>query len=993
MGSRQPKERGSGSSPGADMAQPPEAASLRRPRIVDRLPFRTRFVIGAVALLLTTHAGMLAYSATRHSPTMLEPAFLAAGLSHYKFRHFKLFCVNPPLVRMVAALPVMAAGYEMDWSRFHDAPGARPEYALGTDFLRSNGERSFWLFTIARWACIPFSLMGALFCFSWSRELWGRDDAGLISLILWCFGPNILAHGELITTDCAAASFGVGAAYFFWRWLKHRTWARAGLAGLLFALAQLSKLSWLFLYGLWPALWLFWIWGERRGAGDRDARPRSAVLVSALQLAYILGIGLYLTNLAYGFSGTGTRLGEFQFVSQMLGGNQPGQAGNRFADSALGHIVVPVPSHYLLGFDLQEKDFEDLGQSSYLRGEWKEGGWWYYYLYALAVKTPHGTQMMLLLATFTIIYASMRRFDDTSSIRGRDLAVLLMPALLLLALVSSQLEFNQHFRYVLPVLGFAFVTVGAAASWRSPIPRAFWSPRARLAMAIGWRSLLVVSMLATITSTLGVYPHQLAYFNEIAGGPLNGPRHLLGSNVDWGQGLLALDEVLDVRPDWGPVALLGSGSPDLLGVRVVPERAQRPMASFAGYSHIAVTANELAGEGQASRSNGSPSRDAGILAALRRQRPVDVTDYSILVFETGPLLGPLRRGHESEGSRGGAEANGSGIALPTSLPSLADARDAKPSVSTLTHILLLHGPLDTRAKAPVSGLEALRILTDERRATAAFGQSPFVRTRNGLRYKIDSVLVSEEEGSGESHRDQCLSTFADLGLPPTYPITLQSGAGSIQDLVSESVANFSLAQREITWTAIAYARYLPPARRWTDRFGRTTTFSELLQHLIDKGYSGQSCGGLHVLQAIAAIVEADYRSGILDRRTRLAGRSFLRSALEQALLSQSENGSWDISWFRPDPDETSRTGDPSSIDSRFVVTGHMLQLMHELRNPPRQAILRATRWLIEVLEKLPKGSKPTGVKVCPLTHALVGVQRSCRDRDVSRELQSLFATH
>jgi hypothetical protein len=41
----------------------------------------------------------------------------------------------------------------------------------------------------------------------------------------------------------------------------------------------------------------------------------------------------------------------------------------------------------------------------------------------------------------------------------------------------------------------------------------------------------------TVTSSLSVYPHSLSYFNELAGGPKCGPRHLLNSNIDWGQDL------------------------------------------------------------------------------------------------------------------------------------------------------------------------------------------------------------------------------------------------------------------------------------------------------------------------------------------------------------------------------------------------------------------------------------------------------------------------
>ena len=51
------------------------------------------------------------------------------------------------------------------------------------------------------------------------------------------------------------------------------------------------------------------------------------------------------------------------------------------------------------------------------------------------------------------------------SVRVRDVIVLLSPALAVLILVSSQLEFNHHVRYVLPVLGFTFVFTGVTACW------------------------------------------------------------------------------------------------------------------------------------------------------------------------------------------------------------------------------------------------------------------------------------------------------------------------------------------------------------------------------------------------------------------------------------------------------------------------------------------------------------------------------------------------
>ncbi len=579
-------------SEGSAPAAPKDAHDARAQSLgfLDRLRSSKWLVICAVILLLTIHAGMLAYSATRHSPTMNEPGHLVAGLSHWKFGRFEVYRVNPPLVHYVAAIPVILAGYNEDWSGFYDSPGARPEFKMGEDFIKANGERSIWLFTIARWGCIPFSLIGGLFCFFWSRELWSSSLAGLITLTLWCFEPNILAHGELITTDCAATSFGVGAAYFFWRWLKQPTWERTFVAGLLLGLAQVTKTTWIILFALWPLLWLYWVAsGWRRPSEDRQtsSNPREAIRQLS-QLTGILLLGLYVLNLGYGFDGTFTELKDYTFVSKAFTGlKDAGDPGNRFAESWLGELPVPVPRQYLRGIDLQKKDFESFGQPSYLRGEWKQGGWWYYYIYGLAVKTPHGSQAMLILAIITVLNSWRKKRHSSNSpqpgawegsgVRLRDLVVLLATAVVVLILVSSQLEFNHHVRYVLPVLAFTFIFIGGTASWlrtrlsvkteqhtnshqwtldcsglkrQTPLSNRTMSSSSteaaqvirRLvgerAVLLGCRILIAISLLATMASTFRTYPHQLAYFNEVAGGPQNGYKHLLHSNLDWGQDLL-----------------------------------------------------------------------------------------------------------------------------------------------------------------------------------------------------------------------------------------------------------------------------------------------------------------------------------------------------------------------------------------------------------------------------------------------------------------------
>ena len=552
----------------------------------------------SVLVLLATQAGLLAYSATRHSPTHLEPAFLAAGISHWQFGRFELYRVNPPLVRMVAALPVLAMGCETEWSRFYEGPGSRAEFPLGEDFIKANGPASIPLFFYARWACIPFNLIGAFFAYRWAKELYG-NAAGLVTLTLYVFEPNLLAHGELITPDGACTAFGILAGYTFWRWLKQPTWVRTALAGGALGLAELSKMSWLILFGLWPLLWMIWRWLEARKVESPESGDKSRIensnavssnsqrLISYAsssvpqpstlnpqpslpQLATILLLAVYLVNMGYAFDGFGTPFKDFQFVSTTLTGlDKPGAPGNRFRETWLGSLPVPLPKQYVLGFDTQKKDLEAYEMKSYLRGEWKDEGWWYYYLYGLLVKVPCGTWGLFVL----VILSRLVRRDRP--VPFRDELVLLTPAAVLLAVVSSQTEFNIHLRYVFPSLGLAIIFLGQAERC---LTRWFSLSRAATIGLIGY----------SLISVLLVYPHHLAYFNDFAGGTRNGYKHLLGSSLDWGQELIALKKAQDTGliPS-ERVLVLSDATYDstTIGLRSVPLPSQDPLARRGAVEH------------------------------------------------------------------------------------------------------------------------------------------------------------------------------------------------------------------------------------------------------------------------------------------------------------------------------------------------------------------------------------------------------------------------
>lgn len=171
-------------------------------------------------------------------------------------------------------------------------------------------------------------------------------------------------------------------------------------------------------------------------------------------------------------------------------------------------------------------EFDRMGHFAFLFGEFSMRGWWWYFPAAVALKTTLGSLILLL---FT---------------RGRGFEALAAAVATLLVAMPSHLDLGV--RYVLPVY----------------VPIAFAGAAAFVSMRWRW---LGVALLAwhTVASAI-VHPDAIAYFNEAAG---RQPwRLLLDSNVDWGQDVLRLRDVVRARKiDNIGLAVMGWHDWDKLG--------------------------------------------------------------------------------------------------------------------------------------------------------------------------------------------------------------------------------------------------------------------------------------------------------------------------------------------------------------------------------------------------------------------------------------------
>lgn len=491
-----------------------------------------------LATLLIIQTWLIGHMAWRKSPTNDEIAHLPAAVLYLQHQRFELYRVNPPLARLIAGLPVVLAGPKTDWSSFDASVGKRTEWAVGYDFVEANADRYLWLLFLARVGCLPFALGGTIVLWVWSRDF-GGTSAAVLSSTLWAFSPSVLGNAALLTCDVPAAAMGIFAGWRFSCWLKSLATADAFLAGVAAGLAMGTKTVWIILPAIWLPLWLALVWNKARAESLSKMQSRKYGKVVGQPFLAALSCLVTLNSL-YGFEGFGRPLGDYQFSSHTLRGEGEKESNNRFADSFLGSVPIPVPVSFLQGIDEQRVDFES-ARGGYLFGQHREGGVWYYYLAALLVKEP--VSYLIVIGSAAILAAKIMW---RNRLADRDHVVILWVAslhgLAILGLVSWQSGLNSFYRYLLPAFPFAFLATGVVAR--------HFSRRRFIRYAV------LFFMLGGAVESLIIWPHSLSFFNAAVGGPGNGGWYLLGSNLDWGQEYGELERWQERHPEARPLSLI-----------------------------------------------------------------------------------------------------------------------------------------------------------------------------------------------------------------------------------------------------------------------------------------------------------------------------------------------------------------------------------------------------------------------------------------------------
>ncbi len=531
---------------------------------------RTSWLLPALlALIYVTQCTWFIHT---QSLTYDEPVHIAEGLNAWRYGRFEEYNDHPPLARLWCTLPLLDQKWQVDIERLPDA--------FRVTRITPDPVALTWR---ARAMNVLFGLVLAWLVWQAADRLFSRTAANF-ALALFAFSPSVIAHFSIAATDGAATLFIFATAWALVRWREQPTWRRTVGLGLLLGLLLLAKFS------TAPMFVLALLWMLPLGADKVIQSPTGwnwGKTAAAIVLALLIVWAGYFFHVAHLTVRDGTLTATFPNWNAPI--VKPVHGDRNYS------LLIPA-GEYVEGFrELVRHNRQ--GQPAFFLGQIShQGGWRLYYPVVILLKWPT-IVLALSLAGLAIAMGSKVRVPSDLWIMAS------FPALYLAIAIFAR--FNLGERHVLPIYPFAILF--AAVVWE-------WAKHKRAATA-----LLILLAALNAADALRYAPGYLSYFTPFVR-PAESFRLLTDSNLDWGQGLLALKDYQRSRPgERISLSYFGSVDPQVYGIQ---------SDFFGGHKRVPgtviVSATNLSGQYLA-----EPERYRWVL----ERKPVKILDHSLYVFQ------------------------------------------------------------------------------------------------------------------------------------------------------------------------------------------------------------------------------------------------------------------------------------------------------------------------------------------------------------------------
>jgi hypothetical protein len=380
---------------------------------------------------------------------------------------------------------------------------------------------------LPRLIVIGTTVLLAVFTSWFAKRLYGRR-AGILTLILFTFEPSLLAHGHYATTDLLFTFFITLTIISFWCWTKRVTVTSTVFLAVSVGLALASKILALPILSL-SFFILFVLMLIKKDTAFKH--PHHA-LQHGILLITITFLTLWST---YFYSWQSHPESEVSVEPKILSLILHSVASSKNPLSSYANTIL-AGMHY--------NGLDHLRQPFYF-GSVHDHALPQYYLVAFLLKTP---LPLLILFTASLILLVKKR---------ENTAIIFVPiTVLFLSMIFVNVDIG--IRYMLPVYPLVIIFSSRIAGLFKP---SHHFPYLFIMILVLWQCL----------GTLQVFPYFISFFNEFAGGTQGGYHYFVDSNVDWGQGLIALKKFQETIPQTPlQLAYFGSVVPTQYGIRSEP---------------------------------------------------------------------------------------------------------------------------------------------------------------------------------------------------------------------------------------------------------------------------------------------------------------------------------------------------------------------------------------------------------------------------------------
>ena len=490
------------------------------------------------------------------SLTYDEPAHIIAGVDAWRHGRFELWNDHPPLGRLWLTLPIRNLDSQFVWRQMPN--GYRVESMQpGPEEMGARTRPMNTLLGV---------ILGFVLWFA-TRRLFSEGAAN-VALALFAFTPSLIAHYSVATTDGIGTLFIFLVAYQLVRWRHKPKWLETVLLGLALGGLLLAKFYAAPLVLLALVLMLLL---KPEGAALRPAEWNWKQTVVALVLALVTLWAGYFFHVSH-----------FKVADGQVTATFPNRGLKTWATRSHLHVNLIVPAGEFFEGLRDVAMSNKRGRPAWFFGRiYPTGGIKLYYPAALVLKWP----TILLALILASLLMGIRRVCRAPG----DLMVLCAFAIVFL-FFAIQSKYDIGERHILPLYPFALLIAGSMWEHVNALParigfdvHTWWGVR-----TINFNIVALLLVLAlNAADALRVAPDYLTYFNILVK-PANSWRYLTDSNLDWGQGLIALRDYEWKHPqEQLHLAYFGSINPALYGVRATPlapqERATGKVVVGASY--------------------------------------------------------------------------------------------------------------------------------------------------------------------------------------------------------------------------------------------------------------------------------------------------------------------------------------------------------------------------------------------------------------------------